>query len=266
MIINLLLLLPLLSVAQEAVVSFLGDLIPVNATLNGSLQGMAIHCDQCILLRHGGQCVTLDLQRQLCTGIQQLADNSTHCNNASLSPFHRNGEPFPLLYVSSCFGDKACYVYRITQNDNVLLQRIFFDSPAFPIAQDWCIDIERRQLYAFGGKRGGTMYLKRFALPEPSDRDVHLTDADVLQTIPINCVKVAQGSKVSDGIAYLPDGDTAGGYFLHIIDLATGKETRTIDLNPIGLEPEGIDISGEWIYISFNTPNPAHNCIYRFSK
>ena len=43
-------------------------------------------------------------------------------------------------------------------------------------------------------------------------------------------------------------------------------EFRTIDLNPIGLEPEGVDVRGRWIYVSFNTPNPRENKIYRFLK
>ena len=75
---------------------------------------------------------------------------------------------------------------------------------------------------------------------------------------------MAQGSKIKGGYAYLPDGDSPGNYWLHIIHLATGREVHTIDLNPIGLEPEGIDIQGDWIYISFHTPDPANNKIYRF--
>ena len=43
-----------------------------------------------------------------------------------------------------------------------------------------------------------------------------------------------------------------------------GQEERTIDLNSIGLEPEGIDIQDNWIYISFNTPDPNKNQIFRF--
>ena len=108
------------------------------------------------------------------------------------------------------------------------------------------------------------MALKKFRLPGLHTPEVILTDSDVLQTIPINCVRVAQGSKIHHGYAYLPDGDSPGNYWLHIVHLASGREVHTIDLNPIGLEPEGIDIQGPWIYVSFHSPNPADNCIYRF--
>ena len=111
-----------------------------------------------------------------------------------------------------------------------------------------------------------TLYLKRFALPSVDVAEVHFTDNDVLQTIPITCVGVAQGSKIKGGRAYLPDGDSPGNYWLHVVDLATGQEVRTIDLNPIGLEPEGVDVRGGWIYVSFNTPDPKENKIYRFRR
>ena len=126
------------------------------------------------------------------------------------------------------------------------------------------LDADSNWLYAYGGRKGGPMFLKRFRLPSIASREVHLTDTDVLCTIPVNCVTVAQGSKIHNGHAYLPDGDRPGHFWLHILDLATGQEIHTIDLNPIGLEPEGIDVSDGWIYISFHTPLPGDNKIYRF--
>ena len=108
------------------------------------------------------------------------------------------------------------------------------------------------------------MFLKQFRLPSLAAPEVHFSDSDVLRTIPVNCVAVAQGSKIKGGHAYLPDGDRPGHFWLHIISLATGQEVHTIDLNPIGLEPEGIDIRDGWIYVSFHTPDPRDNRIYRF--
>ena len=240
---------------------------------------MAIHGRHIVTLRDGGQCLLLDMRKKRCLGSFQLEGNNTHCNNASFgSGRYNKGDNLPLLYVSSCFGDKACHVTRITRNGSTTVQRIYYDSDCFPVAQDWCVDADSGYLYAYGGKRGSTLYLKKFRLPPvPSSEgrhtveeyvcsEVHLTDTDVLQTIPISCVKVAQGSKIKDGYAYLPDGDTQGQYFLHIINLSDGKEVRTIDLNDIGLEPEGIEVQGKWIYVSFNTPNPKENKIYRFRR
>lgn len=231
------------------------------------MQGLALYSHYAVTLRDGGQCVILDLKRHHHAASYSLDQNTTHCNNAFFTTATPYGDsPFPLLYVSSCYGDKACLVTQIGFDTSVLIQRIFFDSDRFPIAQDWCADADSGHLYAFGGKRGSTMYLLKFHLPPTDSPEVHLTEADILETTPINCVNVAQGSKIKDGYAYLPDGNRPGGYFLHIVELGTGREVRTIDLNPLGMEPEGIDIRGRWIYVSFHTSNPKDNCIYRFRR
>jgi hypothetical protein len=262
-------LLPSAALGQHPVMSHLSGWVGEEMSLRGSLQGLAVHRHYAIALRDGGQCLVLDMRKHACLFSYQLNDNTTHCNNASFgSRRYKPHDPFPLLYVSSCYGDKACYVTRLLPEGSVTVQRILFDSHCFPVAQDWCVDAEEGYLYAYGGKRGGTLYLKQFHLPSATESDslVVLTDADVLRTIEVHRVKVAQGSKVKNGFAYLPDGDQAGAYYLHVIDLATGAEVRTIDLNPIGLEPEGVDVRGRWIYVSFNTPDPKENKIYRFRR
>ena len=262
---------PMTGHCQRPVIQRLGDWVDSSVSLHGSIQGLAIHRHHAVVLRHGGQCLLLDLKRHRLIDAYPLANNTTHCNNASFSRQHfSNSDPLPLLYISSCYGDKACHVTRILPHGSVTVQRIYYDSDCFPVAHDWCVDADNGFLYAYGGRRGETLYLKKFRLPPVGESDadtaVHLTDNDVLQTIPIRSVRVAQGSKINKGHAYLPDGDSPGTYYLHIIDLSTGDEVKTIDLNPIGLEPEGVDIRGNWIYVSFNTPNPYENKIYRFRK
>ena len=257
-------LMPLGLFAQQPVMERLSLWLPDTVQLHGSLQGMALHRQHIVLLRHGGQCLILNRHRHRTVASFQLDDNQTHCNNSSFSSLRPYGSPFPLLYISSCYGDKACLVTRLSHTGSTIVQRIFYHTDLFPVAQDWCLDPDSNYLYAYGGRKGGPMYLKKFRLPALSDSLVRLTDSDVLQTIPVNCVKVAQGSKIKNGLAFLPDGDSPGNYWLHIIHLASGREIQTIDLNPIGLEPEGIDIQGRWIYVSFNTPDPGDNKIYRF--
>ena len=263
-IILLLTVLPLFVAAQQQVMQRLGDWLPDTFTLKGSTQGLAIHRNQAVMLRDGGQCIMLDLKRHRFISAFMLNGNTSHCNNASFSSLRLYGDALPLLYVSGCYGDKVCYVTRITRLGSTIVQRIYYDSDCFPVAQDWCLDADSNRLYAYGGRKGGPMFLKQFRLPAPTAPEVHLTDSDVLRTIPVNCVNVAQGSKIHNGYAYLPDGDRPGHYWLHIISLATGQEVHTIDLNPIGLEPEGVDIHDGWIYISFHTPDPRDNKIYRF--
>ena len=264
--------LPIFVYGQRPVVARLGNWVDDSIQLKGPMQGLAVYGRYAVALRHGGQCLLLDLRKKSCIAAFQLEGNTTHCNNASFSSTilqDKEVQPtLPLLYVSSCYGDKACHVTRIGSQGSTTVQRIYFDSPSFPVAQDWCVDADSGYLYAFGGRKGGMMYLKKFVLPSVTAdvSEVHLTDSDVIRTIPITCVKVAQGSKIKDGHAYLPDGDSPGNYWLHVVDLATGQEVRTIDLNPIGLEPEGVDVRGRWIYVSFNTSDPKENTIYRFRR
>ena len=257
--------LPFSMMAQRPVVERLGDWLPEGTALHSTMQGMALYGRYAIALRDSGQCLILDLRKQRCVGNYFLDQNTTHCNNACFASTKRYGDsPFPLLYVSSCYGDKACLVTKIGFDTSEVVQRIFFDSDRFRIAQDWCADADSGYLYAFGGKRGGTMYLLKFKLPEVDRCEVHLTEADILQTTPINCVDVAQGSKIKGGYAYLPDGNKPGGYFLHVVELGTGREVEKIDLNPLGMEPEGVDIKRGRLYVSFHTEKGEDNCIYKF--
>lgn len=258
--------LPFCVFGQQVVMERLGDWTNDSIPLHGSLQGMAIYGHRAVLLRHGGQCMIADLKKHRVEHVFQMSGNSSHCNNASFAPKRHLSDQWPLLYVSGCFGDKACYVTHLSDTGSAIVQRIYYDSDCFPVAQDWCVDSEGKKIYAYGGRKGHTLYLKEFHLPNLSSSEVHLTDNDVLRTIPIHCVKVAQGSKIHHGKAYLPDGDEAGHYWLHIVDLASGSEIRSIDLNGIGLEPEGVDVQGRWIYVSFNSPNIEENTIIRFKK
>jgi len=252
--------------AQLPVMERLGDWMADSITLRGSLQGMALYEDRAVLLRHNGQCLILDMNGEQLLAHYQLSGNHSHCNNASFSNTIMEGDKYPLLYVSECFGDKTCFVTRISDTGSTIVQRIYYVSGCFPVAQDWCLDRENGFLYAFGGKKYGTMYLKKFRIPELGDSVVKLYDKDVLKTIAFDCVKVAQGSKIEGGFAYLPDGEDEGGYWLHVLDLETGKEVRRIDLNTIGLEPEGIDIKDGWIYVGFNTKEKKDNKIYKFEQ
>ena len=241
----------------EVVIARLGGLLPDTVTLVGSLQGMAIHRRQAYLLRDKGQCVVIDLKRKRFVTAFQLPDNHSHCNNASFGKGRK-----PLLYVSECFGEKRCLVTDVFSPERRLVQTIRYRTPHF--AQDWCLDAEHGYLYAYSGVRGGPMQLNKFSLPPAGSDSVELHDTELLERCPVSCVKVAQGSKIHRGCAFLPDGDEAGNYFLHVIDLKKQTELCRLDLNRIGCEPEGVDIKGRWLYVSFHTPDPADNMIYRF--
>lgn len=242
---------------EEVVISRLGDIIPDSVTLRGSMQGMAICRNHAYLLRDKGQCIVIDLKRKKFVTEFMLPENNSHCNNASFGKGRK-----PLLYVSECFGEKRCKVTDVFSPERKVVQTIHYNTPYF--AQDWCIDADNGFIYAYTGIRGGEMFLKRFLLPSADSSVIEYHDTDLLEQITVKSVKVAQGSKIYRGHAFLPDGDEAGNYFLHVIDIKSKQEVYKLNLNHIGCEPEGVDIKGKWLYISFNTPIPQENKIYRF--
>ena len=140
--------LPIFVYGQRPVVTRLGNWVDDSVQLKGSMQGLAVYGRYAVALRHGGQCLLLDLRKKSCIAAFQLEGNTTHCNNASFSStFLQDKEvqpTLPLLYVSSCYGDKACHVTRIGSQGSTTVQRIYFDSPSFPVAQDWCVDADSR--------------------------------------------------------------------------------------------------------------------------
>lgn len=264
---------------SQPVMERLGAWLPDSVELRGSAQGLAIHNGLAYMWRHGGQCVVLDLGRRAYLNTFYLSDSNAHCNNASFMPnkanFYRGApsdslrlgsqvEKHPPLLVSECFGKKCGYVTAVSIHGNTVVQRLYYDSDRFAVAQDWCVDVENEVVYAYGGRRGGRVYLIAFPMPDCSSKEVHYTDADTLHSIAIDCVGVAQGSKIYKGYAFLLDGIEKGKLWLHVVDLATGEEVQKMSLNDIGLEPEGLDVWQGWLYISFHTPNPRNNSIYRY--
>lgn len=223
-----------------------------------SPQGLAVYGRYAFMLRHGGQLVPIDIKEGLvCFGCH-LPNNTTHCNNASWGT-RRRGK-LPLLYVSDCYGEKYCRVYDIkvirlrhtSEFGAEEVQRIVFETQQSSYAMDWCVDAANHHLYAYGGQRGGELWLKEFSLPNSSDTLVRLTDSDVLRTITVRGVDIPQGSMVCKGRIYLLDGDEPGTLWLRVYDLKSGQELGVLDLNNVGLEPEGISANGRWVYVSFN--------------
>ena len=239
----------------------LGDILPDSIVLHGSQQGMAIIGKYAYLLRHGGECVVINIRTRQLKSVYRLPENDTHCNNANFGGRYHGK---PLLYVSECYNEKACKVYAVNPKNARLVQKIYYHSPSFPVAQDWCIDTRSKTIYAYGGKTGDTLYLKQFHLPSVNEKEVILTDEHVINTIPITCVSIPQGSKIKRGCVFLPDGARTNALFLHAVNLTTRQNIWTANLNEIACEPEGIDIKGKWLYINFHTPDFKNNTLYKF--
>lgn len=214
--------------------------------------------------------MVLDIKKGEYVNSFYLEGNNSHCNNAGFGreKFSKESK-FPLLYVSECTGSRCCYVTDITLEGSRVVQKIFYDSDEFKIAMDWVVDAQNGFIYVYGGRHFGKKYLKKLPLPKISDSDqngeVHFTEKDVLQTIEIDGLAIAQGSKIHNGKAYLPDGCSKEGNKLHVIDLESGKKVGVYYYADQLNEPEGLDFKGKYLYTVFHpvTKPARHSVIYK---
>ncbi|MBQ3204644.1 MAG: hypothetical protein IJB39_06655 [Alistipes sp.] len=245
-----------------------GDLIDEEMVVSGSSQGMAIYGDVAFLMHDKGQCVIINLRERYFISSYVMEGNVGHCNNASFGREKVSKDsPFPLLYVSECRGERACYVNDVRLDGSRLVQKIFYDGEDIVGPADWLVDAKRGHIYLYCTV-GGERTLKRFRLPRLADNDsngeVHLAAKDVQREIVLGEIAIPQGSFVWGRRVYLPEGVPSRDRRLHVVDLRSGRKLGVADLNGIEYEPEGIATMGGELYISFHTPrSPRDNRIYR---
>jgi hypothetical protein len=78
----------------------------------------------------------------------------------------------------------------------------------------------------------------------------------------MNDFYVSQGSRIHKGYCYLPEGYVPFDRKLHVLDLKEKKIVKTLDLNAFAKEPEGLDIRGRWLYVSFHQTRTARGTSY----
>ena len=245
------------------------ELLPENTEVVGSSQGMAIWGRYAFLMHDKGQCMIVDMRRKKFVATFIMAGNTGHCNNASFgNEYYNHKSRFPLLYVTECRGERACYVNDVSMEGSRLVQTIHYDGDETTGPSDWVVDREQDRIYLYC-TIGKMRMLKAFPLPRLSDSDengeVHLKAEDSIASIPLGEVAIPQGSMIKGRYAYLPDGVPSRERKLHVVDIVSSRKVACFDLNHIPYEPEGISYKGKKLYISFHTPRDARaNRIYRF--
>lgn len=259
------------AVAQEAPLAEaerfinVAELLPENVEINGSTQGFAIYGRYAFSVHDKGQCVVIDMKRRKFVSTFTLEGNTGHCNNASFGVERYNKQSaFPLLYVTECRGERACYVNDISLEGSRLVQKIFYDGADIAGPADWAVDRRKRLIYLYC-TIDNIRTLKWFTLPRLADSDsrgeVHLKAEDALGSMPAGDISIPQGSHIHRHRAYLPDGIPPRPTRLHVTDLKTGKQLMLIDISHTGLEPEGVATRGRWLYLSYHTPRDSRNNI-----
>lgn len=244
------------------------DLLSAEQEISGTTQGFAIWGRYGFSMHDKGQCVIIDLKREKVVNTFTLEGNTGHCNNASFGVERYSKESrFPLLYITECRGERACYVNDITLEEARLVQKIFYDGEEITGPCDWAVDAARGRIYLYC-TIGSLRWLKWFALPRLADSDskgeVHLKPEDALGGIPAGDVMIPQGSHICKELIFLPDGVPSRKTRLHILSRTSAEKLGCIDLDSLGLEPEGVATRRGYLYISFHTPRQNRdNIIYR---
>ena len=260
--------------AQESVLSEMepfvdvAELLPDNVEVRGATQGFAIYGRYGFSMHDQGQCVVIDMRRKEFVATFIMEGNTGHCNNASFGvERYSDSSPFPLMYVTECRGQRACYVNDVTLSSSRLVQTIYYDGEEITGPADWVVDAPSRRIYLYC-TIGTLRWLKAFPLPTLADSDargeVHLKADDAIASLPAGQVSIPQGSHIYGRYIFLPEGIPPRATRLNTTDIITARNLAPIDLSHLGLEPEGVAVKGRWLYLSFHTPRDVRrNVIYR---
>lgn len=250
-------------------------------------QSLAVHGDKMFTVSANEQVTVTDLvtYKQLGTFSLPLGSHSAlHANTCCFGKhFAREGDEFPLFYVSQWFGDeeRGVLVYRITRPDGKyrceLVQAIIPDPSMEKIGKgsaDWVVDTDSGYLYCFAYKLigntstrmdGNAMIVTQFDLPSPDDGpEVTLTDGDVVRSAELDMMLVTQDKCYRNGEIFIVSGShtVAGSLRLRSLSLLTLTVTRDIDLSVYGGEPQGLDFGpdGKLLGSYYYVP-----CLYHYS-
>ena len=245
----------------------LGKLTPDNVKVKGATQGFAIWGKYGFVFHDKGQCVVIDMKKNKFVSTFMLEGNKSHCNNASFGV--EKGSEFPLLYISGCKGDHCCYVTDITLDGGTIVQKLFHTGEGYTGSFDWFIDRKNKIIYTYGSSGEMRKLIKKFRLPTLKDSDengeVHLKQDDALDEFYVPGIKIYQGSVLNGHYAYLGDGYPPHDRLLHVVDMNTKTLAKTVNLNDLHHEPEGVDVKGKWLYMVLHVSRqPRDGQIYRF--
>ena len=242
-------------IANDTLVYVSGFSKYMNQTSSGgSVQGAAAYGDYLFQFQdHNAAVFVYNLANKSFVKKITLTPNSNnHCNQVSFSNiFYNNEDVFPLIYVSG--GRSAGYnqiqVYRIIGNDNNLeikkIQDIILPKRN---SNNYCywtcsmLDNDNQYLYAYASN--ASTRLIRFMLPDYHSEVVNLTDADILDFIPVEHIDHQQGGIIRNGIFYMIYGVPGWGdqVWLRVFNIDKKKEIIRYNLTEKEFkgEPESI--------------------------
>lgn len=190
-----------------------------------------------------------------------------HCNNAVVSStYYRQGDEFPLIYVSQeNKAEHLILVFRITRDKNGtfaadVVQKIILPAPIemglyYP---NVVMDLDAGELIITGftweswnkPTRGNSLQFVKFKTPSAASSQVTLSTADILDRWTDEFLLATQGAAIKGGMLYQVYGGPPT-QFICCYNLATKNLVWKYDLIESGVpnEPEGLFIIRDTIYV-----------------
>ena len=196
--------------------------------------------------------------------ITMTPNSNNHCNQASFSNiFYSDGDDFPLLYVSGS-GNKDynhVQVYRIRGKDDTMditqVQEIILPPRN---SNNMCyytcsiLDNENHYLYAYASN--ASTRLIKFNIPDFQQKNINLTDEDIIEYTLVDHIDHQQGGIIKDGIFYMIFGVPGWGdqVWLRLFNLETKTEIVRYNFTEKNFkgEPESIFIFKNELYATTN--------------
>ena len=241
------------------------------AKMKGAVQGLAFDGDYMFIFHDLGDyaCFSLSGMRYLYGGdVDPENQYNLHCNEAFFSKDSlSSGSEHPLLYTSECRSLFNVYIYDITSEGSKLVGTLdppdgmgMFQELLYGISS-YSYDAENGWLY---GHNNG--FIRRYRFPsfsEYTDGSYKMQASDFLgEMIFEPALTTPQGACAHDGKLIMPSGIyTVNQCCIYIYDFET-REVKIVDINDLGLEPEGIDYKDGWYYVAFNKSHKE--VVYRF--
>jgi hypothetical protein len=194
-------------------------------------------------------------QLQLVSSYRLASSGSeNHANSLNFGKHYADGDQFPALYVSECYGGQRCFVERVGLSSSTLIQTISLStvSEHFGIFLNWVPDLNRNRLLAVGVTQDSRSRFNvlEFALPDFTESSITLTDSDILKEFEIANNNLFQGCCICGDMLLLPVGQAAGSQNIIFYDLQNNAIINTLPLSDVVGEPEDCALKDDSLILS----------------
>ncbi len=242
---------------------------PIVGVYNGkSAQSLAVLKDSAFIFNDVGHCRVVNLKTGKIVREFDLVSSckNLHVNSACFVSDSQNSRETPLLYISESRLPSRCFVEKVDEGKQILLQTISAqENGNVKAVTSWLVDSDNRFLYALkrmppyaSKKKSDLIQITKYRLPLLSEGDkVVLTEKDRSDCFYVRFRSAIQDGFIKQNMMYIASGfqeSTRRKFYseraIQIVDLIKKKHVYKRDLTYVTTnEPEGLDFYGKKILL-----------------